>query len=349
MATVRYSYAGGGRLASEQRSGAFNTYQIDAQGSTSRIVSSAGADTDDFAFTGNGILASRSGTTPTPMQWLATRGVFTPQTSAAPDFGSQTSGGDPYDPTSGPVFSMPDKFRLTFPVFGLPELNGLLDRLSSDYEDCFFCGGLFSGTYPHGNGPVPPPRAPTPPPPLRDPPHVPPTPAPPKKRKPPFSDLGAGRWINVLKLLTDFLLCGFNVLNPTGVDVTREPGIKGVNPLCPGTVHKGEEGIEWWNGPLSEGTEPIKELGSPLAEGLGKGVKPLEFATCIHKAIQEFQEAQDDQDDQDEGGGDIAPWRNCSNPADGVSCDQCCQDALGVKDSHALTMCQVQCNPIDLD
>jgi len=219
---------------------------------------------------------------------------------------------------------MPDKFTITFPVFGLPELGGLLGRLSSDFEHCFFCGGLFSGSYPHGNGPVPPPRA-DPPiphyPVYQEPPKPPPVGRRHRPNRPPFADQGIGRMTPFLHLLGDSFLCALDWFNPTRWKITR----KGIEDNTPRGCHKLLEKTE---GTLGEPPNPI-EMGTPLSGLLNKLVKPVELGACLAEGLLEYNEANEELDMEDEGDGNVAPWRMCSNSSTEDACAACCANALG--------------------
>ena len=106
MPVTRYLYAGPGHLVGETRNGAESLYRHNAMGSTTQLVNSSGSITDTFRFDYFGNSISRTGTTPTPMQWLSDRGTYTPQGGGRsfPTLGwPGPIGGSwsPYDPESG--------------------------------------------------------------------------------------------------------------------------------------------------------------------------------------------------------------------------------------------------------
>ncbi len=65
-----------GQLLSETRAGSRKVYIPDALGNTVAMMDSTGALTDTFEYFPSGTVASRTGTTPTPFQWVGGSGYY---------------------------------------------------------------------------------------------------------------------------------------------------------------------------------------------------------------------------------------------------------------------------------
>lgn len=70
-----------GAVISEQRDGVTYQHHYDAQGNTRALTDDQGNVTDTFAYTANGEVTERTGTTPTPYQYGGEHGYYTDQTS----------------------------------------------------------------------------------------------------------------------------------------------------------------------------------------------------------------------------------------------------------------------------
>jgi|GEM_PF-6195317 len=109
MGVTRYTYGNRGELLAENRSGTESFYLMDGRGSASLLVDDIGSTTDSFEFSYYGETESRTGSTATPFQWLATRGMYTPIGPEIPfQFGNfakdpvnDSSYMAPWDPTNG--------------------------------------------------------------------------------------------------------------------------------------------------------------------------------------------------------------------------------------------------------
>ena len=80
MGTVRYTYFDG-ELVSEDRDGVLHDYMVDAQGSVTGLVDSTQTVTDTFSYSPFGELVSRTGTTPTPFQYVGSKGYYKDSTT----------------------------------------------------------------------------------------------------------------------------------------------------------------------------------------------------------------------------------------------------------------------------
>jgi hypothetical protein len=130
MSVTRYVYAGPHHLVGEDRNGTESVYRTDAMGSTTQLVNTSGVITDTFSFDYFGNSLSRTGSTPTPMQWRALSGTYSPQGDprsmsllpSDPRSGLPVSGWlQPYDPGPGlPIAGPPDG---GLPVSQLPFLG----------------------------------------------------------------------------------------------------------------------------------------------------------------------------------------------------------------------------------
>ena len=106
MPVTRYTYSGRGHVAWEDRNGTALFYRHDVMGSTTQLFDTAGTTTDTFRFDYFGVSLGRTGSTPTPMQWLSDSGTYTPQGGGKSlpllGVGGGFPGRDsPYDPSSG--------------------------------------------------------------------------------------------------------------------------------------------------------------------------------------------------------------------------------------------------------
>ncbi len=75
MGTVCYNVIYG-EVFSETRDGVRKVYIPDALGNTVAMMDSTGAFTDTFDYFPSGTVASRTGTTPTPFQWVGNKGYY---------------------------------------------------------------------------------------------------------------------------------------------------------------------------------------------------------------------------------------------------------------------------------
>lgn len=76
MGTVRYTVVNG-QVVAENRNGVRKTYVPDPSGSTIALLDDKQKITDTFSYSPFGELKSRTGTTPTPFQYIGTRGYYT--------------------------------------------------------------------------------------------------------------------------------------------------------------------------------------------------------------------------------------------------------------------------------
>jgi RHS repeat-associated protein len=76
MGTVRYTVVNG-QVIAENRNGVRKTYVPDPSGSTIALLDDKQKITDTFSYSPFGELKSRTGTTPTPFQYIGTRGYYT--------------------------------------------------------------------------------------------------------------------------------------------------------------------------------------------------------------------------------------------------------------------------------
>jgi RHS repeat-associated protein len=76
MGTVRYTVVNG-QVIAENRNGVRKTYVPDPSGSTIALLDDKQKITDAFSYSPFGELKSRTGTTPTPFQYIGTRGYYT--------------------------------------------------------------------------------------------------------------------------------------------------------------------------------------------------------------------------------------------------------------------------------
>lgn len=90
---AEYTTEPDGRLISEHRDGVTYQHHYDAQGNTRALTNDQGEVTDTFAYTANGELTERTGTTPTPYQYGGEHGYYTDQTT-----GQIMARGRDYDP-----------------------------------------------------------------------------------------------------------------------------------------------------------------------------------------------------------------------------------------------------------
>ncbi|GDX40665.1 hypothetical protein LBMAG21_09570 [Armatimonadota bacterium] len=75
MGTVRYNVING-RVLSETRSGVRRDYLTDGLGNTLALLDNTQTKTDTFDYFPSGTVAVRTGTTPTPFQWVGGQGYF---------------------------------------------------------------------------------------------------------------------------------------------------------------------------------------------------------------------------------------------------------------------------------
>ena len=75
MGTVRYTTVNG-QILSEERNGVHRDYVPDVLGSTAVLLDNTQTQTDTFSFWPYGEVASRTGTTATPFQFVGTKGYF---------------------------------------------------------------------------------------------------------------------------------------------------------------------------------------------------------------------------------------------------------------------------------
>ena len=78
---AEYTTEPDGSLISEHRSGVTYQHHYDGQGNTRALTNDQGEVTDTFAYTSNGELTERTGTTPTPIQFGGEHGYHTDQTT----------------------------------------------------------------------------------------------------------------------------------------------------------------------------------------------------------------------------------------------------------------------------
>ena len=90
---AEYTTEPDGRLISEYRDGVTYQHHYDAQGNTRALTNDQGEVTDTFAYTSNGELTERTGTTPTPFQFGGEHGYYTDETT-----GQIMARGRDYDP-----------------------------------------------------------------------------------------------------------------------------------------------------------------------------------------------------------------------------------------------------------
>jgi RHS repeat-associated protein len=76
MGTVRYTVVNG-QVIAENRNGVRKTYVPDPSGSTIALLDDKQKITDTFSYSPFGELKSRTGTTPTPFQYIGTKGYYT--------------------------------------------------------------------------------------------------------------------------------------------------------------------------------------------------------------------------------------------------------------------------------
>jgi RHS repeat-associated protein len=76
MGTVRYTVVNG-QVIAENRDGVRKTYVPDPSGSTIALLDDKQKITDTFSYSPFGELKSRTGTTPTPFQYIGTKGYYT--------------------------------------------------------------------------------------------------------------------------------------------------------------------------------------------------------------------------------------------------------------------------------
>ncbi len=76
MGVVNYSY-GNGQLVSETRNGVHSVYRFDALGNTTKLINTTSqAVTDKFEYQAYGEVFNRTGTTPTPYQFVGAYGYY---------------------------------------------------------------------------------------------------------------------------------------------------------------------------------------------------------------------------------------------------------------------------------
>src|SRR6476646_8371020 len=75
MATVRYTTVNGEVIA-EKRNGVRSLYVPDTLGSTVALLDNTQAKTDTFEYWPYGEVRTRTGTTPTPLQFVGTAGYY---------------------------------------------------------------------------------------------------------------------------------------------------------------------------------------------------------------------------------------------------------------------------------
>ena len=80
MGTVRYTVIDG-EIIAEKRNGVRKQYVPDPLGSTVAMLDNTQTQTDTFSYWPYGEVASRTGTTPTPFQYVGTKGYYTDSTS----------------------------------------------------------------------------------------------------------------------------------------------------------------------------------------------------------------------------------------------------------------------------
>ena len=73
--TVRYTTVNG-EIIAENRNGVRRFYSSDVQGSTVALFDDTQTKTDTFTYWPFGEIRTRTGTTPTPFQFVGTRGYF---------------------------------------------------------------------------------------------------------------------------------------------------------------------------------------------------------------------------------------------------------------------------------